>query len=161
MAETKLEKFIETWRRRLCDWGLIRPTQPTDNKVYLGGSAPLWENPAPKYLQWIGVLSCLIALVTIMLVLLILLELDDCPDMPLKTMSTVWGVWMFVNSLLIFRIANTEIATDTQWSRYLTFMVVSEFILIGIFLVLFIGTLGFYSGMVDDTCHADHYVVWE
>jgi hypothetical protein len=49
MAESKFELMLEKWRRRLCDWGLARPTKPTDLSPYLGGSAPLWDNPAPKW----------------------------------------------------------------------------------------------------------------
>ena len=77
MAESKIELLIEKWRRRLCDWGMERPTQPTDGSPYLGGSAPLWENPAPKELTAAGIISFIISVTIAFVVVLVMFETDD------------------------------------------------------------------------------------
>jgi hypothetical protein len=60
----------------------------------------------------------------------------------------------------MFKTARVKIATDTQWSRILTFLCISEMILLFIFISLYIFTLGIYSGIVEEDCKNDNEEEW-
>lgn len=146
--ESKFEQTLERWRKRCCDWGLMRPIKPKDGP-WEGGPAPVWNSPSQLVVFLAAVINIIIFIATLIANIQITGLYGDCDPIVIALKNLIM-FYFFITSLFMLYMSKVKRATDKQWSRYIALSSISSIVLLFIDGGLYAVTIGVSTCQSDD-----------
>ena len=151
--ETKFEQVLERWRKRCCDWGLMRPIKPKDGP-WEGGPAPVWNSPSKLVIFLAAVVNVIIFISTLIANIMMTGLYGGCDPLIIAIKNLI-VFYFFITGLFMLFMSKVNRATDKQWSRYIALSSIFNFVLLIIDGAMYAVTIG------NPTCKTDDKEVYD